>query len=191
MISACESVQNRPSGEISCNARPKTLSYFCQSTRSRSPKEHYFVVNSSPYCFASLHFQTSEEGFRVRSRSGSRRKRRPIRRPSHGRTAVDARTPNPTVHLTDRPSHQRSVNSGKKMGCCGSKGQYAVEEPGAYEARRERMLEAANQRNAQSAMRGIQNPRSAARLREEQSKPARPSEFQQRKDEQLVRDWGS
>jgi len=83
------------------------------------------------------------------------------------------------------------VNSEKKMGCCGSKGQYAVEEPGAYEARRERMLEAANQRNAQSAMRGIQNPRSAARLREEQSKPARPSEFQQRKDEQLVRDWGS
>jgi hypothetical protein len=54
---------------------------------------------------ASLHFQTREEGFRVRSRSGSRRKRRPLRRPSHGRTAVDARTPNPTVHLTGGPSH--------------------------------------------------------------------------------------
>ena len=54
------------------------------------------------------------------------------------------------------------------MGCCGSKGQYAVEEPGAYEARREKMLEAADRRNAQSAMRGIQNPRSAARLREEE-----------------------
>ena len=77
------------------------------------------------------------------------------------------------------------------MGCCGSKGQYAVEEPGAYEARREKMLEAADRRNAQSAMRGIQNPRSAARLREEQSKPARTSEFQARKDEQMVRDWGS
>jgi len=53
------------------------------------------------------------------------------------------------------------------------------------------MLEAADRRNAQSAMRGIQNPRSAARLREEQSKPARTSEFQARKDEQMVRDWGS
>ena len=87
-FSACESsesVQNRPSGEISCNARPKTLSYFRQSTRDLQVRVDYFVVNS--------HFQTREEGFRVRSRSGSRRKRRPIRRPSHGRTAVDARTP--------------------------------------------------------------------------------------------------
>lgn len=99
------------------------------------------------------------------------------------------RDPARAVHLGGFASPNSS--SIATMGCCGSKGQYAVEEPGAYEARREKMLEAADRRNAQSAMRGIQNPRSAARLREEQSKPARTSEFQARKDEQMVRDWGS
>ena len=76
------------------------------------------------------------------------------------------------------------------MGCCTSK-QFEMEAPGAYEARREKMLEAASARNAAAAARGIQNPRSAAKLREHQSAPQRQSEFQSRRDAQMVSDWNS
>ena len=75
------------------------------------------------------------------------------------------------------------------MGCCGSK-EYAVEEPGAYEARRERMLQAAEERNAAAASRGIHNPRAAQKLREHQSAPQRDS-YQSRRDAQMVSDWNS
>ena len=53
------------------------------------------------------------------------------------------------------------------------------------------MLEAASARNAAAAARGIQNPRSAAKLREHQSAPQRQSEFQSRRDAQMVSDWNS
>lgn len=75
------------------------------------------------------------------------------------------------------------------MGCCSSKA-YAVEEPGAYEARRERMLQAAEERNAAAATRGIHNPRAAQKLREHQSAPQRDS-YQSRRDAQMVSDWNS
>ena len=69
------------------------------------------------------------------------------------------------------------------MGCCLSSGKYAVEEPGAYEARRQKMLEAAEGRDAASKNRGL-NPRAA------QSAPLR-DEFQSKKDQQIVNDWNS
>lgn len=75
------------------------------------------------------------------------------------------------------------------MGCCGSK-QFAAEEPGAYEARRENMLAAAEARNKASEMRGIKNPRAAQKLKQEQSAPQRDT-FQSRRDEQMARDWAS
>lgn len=74
------------------------------------------------------------------------------------------------------------------MGCCGSK--QFVEEPGAYEARREQMLAAAEQRSNANAMRGIKNPRAAQKLRQEQSAPQRDT-YQGRKDDQMARDWAS
>lgn len=74
------------------------------------------------------------------------------------------------------------------MGCCGSK-QFA-EEPGAYEARRENMLAAAESRSKANEMRGIKNPRAAQKLKQEQSAPPRDT-YQSRKDDQMARDWAS
>jgi len=71
------------------------------------------------------------------------------------------------------------------MGCCISKSQ--VEEPGAYEARRAKILEAADARDTANKNRGL-NPRAAQKLREAQSKPMR-EEFTSRKDAQMVNDW--
>ena len=73
------------------------------------------------------------------------------------------------------------------MGCCISKSQ--VEEPGAYEARRAKILEAADARDTANKNRGL-NPRAAQKLREAQSKPMR-EEFTSRKDAQMVNDWNA
>ena len=75
------------------------------------------------------------------------------------------------------------------MGCCLSSGKYAVEEPGAYEARRQKMLEAAEGRDAASKNRGL-NPRAAQKLRAAPSAPRR-GELQSEKGQQLVNDWNS
>ena len=75
------------------------------------------------------------------------------------------------------------------MGCCLSSGKYEVEEPGAYEARRQKMLEAAEGRDAANKNRGL-NPRAAQKLRAAQSAPLR-DEFQSKKDQQIVNDWNS
>jgi len=82
---------------------------------------------------------------------------------------------------------ERASRSG--MGCCLSSGKYEVEEPGAYEARRQKMLEAAEGRDAANKNRGL-NPRAAQKLRAAQSAPLR-DEFQSRKDQQIVNDWNS
>lgn len=75
------------------------------------------------------------------------------------------------------------------MGCCLSSGKYTVEEPGAYEARRQKILEAAEGRDAANKNRGL-NPRAAQKLRATQSAPLR-DEFQSKKDQQIVNDWNS
>ena len=75
------------------------------------------------------------------------------------------------------------------MGCCLSSSKHTVEEPGAYEARRKKMLEAAEGRDAASKNRGL-NPRAAQKLRAAQSAPLR-DEFQSKKDQQIVNDWNS
>eukprot|EP00227_Mantoniella_beaufortii_P012709 CAMPEP_0197580650 /NCGR_PEP_ID=MMETSP1326-20131121/4394_1 /TAXON_ID=1155430 /ORGANISM="Genus nov. species nov., Strain RCC2288" /LENGTH=77 /DNA_ID=CAMNT_0043144441 /DNA_START=420 /DNA_END=653 /DNA_ORIENTATION=+ len=76
------------------------------------------------------------------------------------------------------------------MGCCGSK--QAAEDPGAREDRRGKMLEAAEARNKANEMRGIKNPKAAAKLKQEQSAPKREiNNFQTRKDDQMARDWAS
>lgn len=77
------------------------------------------------------------------------------------------------------------------MGCCGSK--QAKEPPGAYEARREQMLAAASKRNAENEMRGIRNPKAAAKLREAQSNRRESqqgwSAAEDRRQESIAKDW--
>eukprot|EP00740_Mantoniella_antarctica_P009852 CAMPEP_0181365974 /NCGR_PEP_ID=MMETSP1106-20121128/10405_1 /TAXON_ID=81844 /ORGANISM="Mantoniella antarctica, Strain SL-175" /LENGTH=75 /DNA_ID=CAMNT_0023481189 /DNA_START=134 /DNA_END=361 /DNA_ORIENTATION=+ len=75
------------------------------------------------------------------------------------------------------------------MGCCGSKG-LPAEEPGAYEARRDNMLAAAEARNKENEMRGIKNPRTAQKLKQERSAPQRET-YQDRKNDQMAQDWAS
>lgn len=75
------------------------------------------------------------------------------------------------------------------MGCCLSSSKHTVEEPGAYEARRKKVLEAAEGRDAANKNRGL-NLRAAQKLRAAQSAPLR-DEFQSRKDQQIVNDWAS
>ena len=59
----------------------------------------------------------------------------------------------------------------------------------AYEARRQKILEAAEGRDAANKNRGL-NPRAAQKLRATQSAPLR-DEFQSKKDQQIVNDWNS